>query len=1012
MKKNLLLRLLLLFISLTSISYAQGSLVGTVTDSLNNDGLVGANVFLVGTSLGSAVDIDGHYRITRIPEGQYTVKISYIGYTGKEFNITIEDNRTIELNASLAPQILSGDEVIVSAQALGQAAAINQQLSSNTIVNVVSEQKIQELSDANAAEAIGRLPGVSLQRSGGEANKIVLRGLSNKYSTITVDGIRMPATAENDRGIDLSTLSQGSLAGIELYKALTADKDADAIAGTVNLVTKRAPEDRLIRFDVKGAYNKIDNDAGQYDFGVRYGQRFFDNLFGVQAAAHAEQKIRSRENTNINYDQSLYAPGSTEPYTDYQITDFIVLYRNETRQRQGGELILDFDTPDDGTIKFSNNYNKTSRDFIDYSRNYPTADASGVRYLANPQKQDIDIFQSSLTGENYFLGFEAKWGMSFAQSLADNPYNYEFQFTEPSSTNSAGEIISGMLPIPNDIRSRGPVEDLIPYAVNNFSSAYAWGAFFTTQRNLDREKTAYLDLKSDYTISKNLTGSLKFGGKYRWKNRYRIRTRLVADYYLVTSPQYARAADGSLVLKDFSDSKYFSNYDITQDRTFSKYFINDDFSAEDRNVFDKYKLYPLLNRDKIEEWWKLNKNGVTNDGTREYLNDSEANAVYYNVTEEVAAGYLMNTLNMGDYLTFIAGLRVETEDNFYKSKNAPFGLSGFPTPAGIIEDTSSTHIETQWLPNFQFLIKPSDFLNIRLAAYKALARPDFNYRLAQFIPRSGGFNIDGAYALTVGNPGLLSAKAWNFEINTSFYGNEIGLFSISAFYKDISDMFRYLNGATVQGQSILDSLGVPGQNIYPASVKYDLYYPYNSTKQTRVWGFEIEHQAYLGFLPGLLKNITLSYNFSIIRSEAYTPYTYIRRIETPVPGSPFPKIEFKPILIEKKQKLEGQPEFYGNFAIGYDIAGFSGRLSVFHQGEYFSSYSDDGRGDNIRNAYTKVDLALKQQVTDYLSVLLNVNNLTNTKEVTTIYNSRQDWRLENTAEIYGLSADLGVRITL
>lgn len=69
----------------------------------------------------------------------------------------------------------------------------------------------------------------------------MLRGLSGKYSTVTIDGIRMAPTDSTDRGIDLSTVSQGSLAGIELYKALTPDKDADAIAGSVNLVTKKLP---------------------------------------------------------------------------------------------------------------------------------------------------------------------------------------------------------------------------------------------------------------------------------------------------------------------------------------------------------------------------------------------------------------------------------------------------------------------------------------------------------------------------------------------------------------------------------------------------------------------------------------------------------------------------------------------------------------------------------------------------------------------------------------------------
>src|SRR5690606_2110580 len=130
---------------------------------------------------------------------------------------------------------------------------------------------IQELPDANAAEAVGRLPGVSVQRSGGEANKIVLRGLSDRFTSITVNGVRLAATDADARGVDLSTIAQGSLAGIELYKALTPDKDADAIAGSVNFVTKTAPRERLLRVDARGAYNDLDASFGQYDFALRYG---------------------------------------------------------------------------------------------------------------------------------------------------------------------------------------------------------------------------------------------------------------------------------------------------------------------------------------------------------------------------------------------------------------------------------------------------------------------------------------------------------------------------------------------------------------------------------------------------------------------------------------------------------------------------------------------------------------------------------------------------------------------
>ena len=172
--------------------YGQGTLRGTVTDSLSGDGLIGANVFLEGTALGSATDIEGDYVVTRIPPKEYTVRISYIGYKTKEIDLNIAGGVTTELNIQLIPDVIEGEEVVISAQASGQVAAINQQRTSNTIINVVSEEKIKELPDANAAEAIGRLPGVSVLRSGGEANKVILRGLEDKFTNITIDGIKIP----------------------------------------------------------------------------------------------------------------------------------------------------------------------------------------------------------------------------------------------------------------------------------------------------------------------------------------------------------------------------------------------------------------------------------------------------------------------------------------------------------------------------------------------------------------------------------------------------------------------------------------------------------------------------------------------------------------------------------------------------------------------------------------------------------------------------------------------------
>jgi outer membrane receptor protein involved in Fe transport len=110
--------------------------------------------------------------------------------------------------------------------------------------------------------------------------------------------------------------------------------------------------------------------------------------------------------------------------------------------------------------------------------------------------------------------------------------------------------------------------------------------------------------------------------------------------------------------------------------------------------------------------------------------------------------------------------------------------------------------------------------------------------------------------------------------------------------------------------------------------------------------------------------------------------------------------------------LENQPEFYGNISLGYDIGGFSGRISLFHQSEYNLSFTPSGRGDLIVDPFTRLDLALKQQVTDYLSVMLNISNLTNVKEGNSINNRVNGYKISNINERYGMTVDLGVKLVL
>ena len=183
--------IILLLLLFTSHAYGQGSaaISGTVTDKATGDPLPGASVFIEGTTIGTAANDQGEYKIQRVPAGSYVLVATYIGYQEVKIDITISGEEIVR-DIEMEFAAVEGEEIIVTAQAEGQMAAINQQISSQTIKNVVSAEKIQQIPDVNAAESVARLPGISLVRSGGEGQQVAVRGLSPKYNVMMVNGVR------------------------------------------------------------------------------------------------------------------------------------------------------------------------------------------------------------------------------------------------------------------------------------------------------------------------------------------------------------------------------------------------------------------------------------------------------------------------------------------------------------------------------------------------------------------------------------------------------------------------------------------------------------------------------------------------------------------------------------------------------------------------------------------------------------------------------------------------------
>jgi len=937
-KINIFVMLILLIIGGNSLILA-GNIKGVVTDSLSGEPLFGANVILVGTSLGSATGAEGKYSIASIPNGDYTLRFSYIGYQMKEMNVNITDNKTLEINIKLSPEIYQGEEVVITALALGQAAAINQQLGSNTIVNVVSKDKLEELPDANAAESIGRLPGIAIQRDAGEGTKVVVRGLSPKYNSITVNGERIPATDAEDRSVDLSMISSDMLEGIEVYKALTPDKDGDAVGGTVNFVVKRAPSGLRGNVRAEGGYNAHENDYGNYRGSFSASNRFFEDKLGLLVTGNLQRANRSSDVLDAAYDL-VREKKPDEDMAPLAVRNLNLGDRKETRDRYGASLTLDYDLPK-GNIMFSSLYGRTERDEVRMRKRY-RVEASYVEYWLRASEINTDLFTNSLSG-NYDLSFmKVNWRTSYSISKRDMPRSHDSEFREQSAFTT------------DLVEDEGP-QRIPEGAKNNLENTSFYQDFLDAEKIDDKDFTAQVDLEFPLRFGSDVNANLKFGGKYRDKNRNRDKSQYFTRAFKIDkigaeNPDlFDLNREERIKISNFVDP----DYDIGE-------FLNDDYA------------FPLwLDQSKLD--------GFMNDYWNRYDKNVATDFEYYEAGESITAGYIMSEINLGDLIMFLPGVRYEKTTNDYSTILADV-ITGEDGSAMIVNerDTSNVRSYEEFLPMVHLQIKPTNWFDVRFAVTKSLSRPDY-FNLVPWQRITTGESL-----IERGNSNLKHTSVWNYDMFLSFHNN-MGLLTIGPFYKKLKNI-DYIRTSQI-------TVMVNGRER-----GYTLIQPENSTYETEVYGFEIDLQANLRFLPYPFDGIIFSGNYSHIKSETYFPLLKVEYQKEP----PFNVIY---INTARKASLPGQADNIANVSLGYEKGPFTGRISMLYQGAALQTIGSRSELDGYTEAYTRWDFSARYQLFTNLSLILNVNNITNNSEGAYLGSE-----LYPTAEEYfGMTADLGVK---
>ncbi len=948
------IRLKLLFIIvflISGISYVaaqnNGSIRGVVKDAATNEPLPGANVSIEGTVTGTITNVQGEFLLMNVPSGTHNFVISFIGYESQTIGKKIEPGKTVELNLKLSVSSVGLDEVVVSAQLRGQRAAINQQLNSDALTNVVSADKMKELPDVNAAEAIGRLPGVSVQRSGGEASKVVIRGLSPELTTVTINGVKVPATGSGDRSVDLSMISPELLSNIELFKSPTADMDGDFIGGVVNLGVTRAPDKPVKEVRFYGGYNGLKDEFSNYRGSLNFSHRYLNNKLGFLIKGNYEHTNRSSERINVSWNKDNIDLGQVL-VSRLRITD-----EQKMIQRYGGSSQLDYQY-DGGYVMaqalFSGRYTNK------YTTLNNIENAGRIFHEPDHSYGTISTFQTLLSGKQRVGIFDAEWRLSRSYTSNNKPYDVSLEIVQYS-----GVEASAMEETPEALNAK---------RIEDYSNAQLEKYYFSPNNSKQENLQAAVDLKYDFSIGDNIGGFLKFGGKVSGDKRdFDHDYQQVYWYYL----------DQAYINRAIDNWPYDMQMTVYDKISLSNFVA----SGREQPIWNgKYSIYPSFDFSKVDEWHERQKGELDPVYNQEYLK--------YKAHEKVYAGYAMAKLKLSEVVTFIPGLRYEKSDNNYSGHYSDIDIHG---ESGQVKDTTSTQRYGEFLPSAHLKIKPAKWFDIRASVAKTLARPNFD----MVAPRIRLDLNDGVVYQS--NTELQHAVAWNYDFSLAFFSNKLGLLTLGAFYKKFDNFFT----KTTRRMSA-DEAALHG---YPKQV-YDVEEDYMNFDNSRVYGLEFDLQTHYTILPA--HNIVVNLNGTRLWSETYSftfhPYEVydpvIRRTVFLADSSFYEK---------NATDLPNQVDWIANASLGYDYKGFSIRISAIYQAAYLTGFSSRGNSETTKQFYSYVDdhlrfdASISQKIGKHLVIMANAANITGESE------RRYTWKPKyvTSENRYGATYDLGLR---
>ncbi|MBP1840622.1 TonB-dependent receptor [Formosa algae] len=927
-------------------------IIGTISDDLGP--LPGANIMLKGSDNGTTSNLDGHFNLVNVKPGQHVLVISYLGYETKEMGINVPEKTQVNVGTvilSVGSETL--DEVVLnSGYRSSQQKALNIKKQSLAIMEVMASDAIGKLPDRNAAEAVQRMPGVSIERDHGEGRYVIVRGTPIAWNSTLMNGSRMPSTegtsdnSTGTRSAPLDVFPSEMIEFVELSKAITPDMEGDAIGGSVNFITRTAPSKKTLSVNLGYGAN-FQAEKPIQNVSVVYGDRVADGKIGFMISGTYWNRNWGTDNYEVVYDDNF-------AINNLQLRDYL-----GTRTTAGLNAGFEYKPNADTKIYFRGLYTDFQDDESAVEQTFGFADEE-MSLRVRHGITGITLYGSEIGGDHRFAS--GKLGIDWKASLYDaemgnrNVPNskgngeaayYMATFSTPVSYNNLTSDGYKFLDIDSPEGYNGDHYDNIqPYMTSTVGADQLQldNQIAFKQYSKETDYTAQLD----FTYEPTDKVKIKAGGKYK---AMKLERGSPYSYYLYLGGSYGVPVN-------------MTDYETTN------YSYNGGYLTEIDSPYDNVLIDTPLNKNELP---KLFTEENLDNPLYYHINFDKENpssvGAFYTGNEDVAAAYIMGDVNLSEKVKMIAGVRYEHTSLKYSGYAVTTDADG-----QVISEVENTNDFGSLLPMVHLKYTPLDNLNLKLAYTRSFARANFS----DLNPTETVSVISNPNTISRGNIGLEPTYSNNFDFMGEYFFDNVGLITGGVFYKSLENViYSARSYETIDG------------------TLYQVTEPNNSEKGWLA-GFEVGFNKRLTFLPGILSGLGIEGNYTFADSEMDVPSYDVNETTGDVTET---------ITTEK---IPNQSQHIFNAALFYERGGFNFRLAGNYKGESLAVVQ--GNPENYR-WYDKnftMDLSTSYAITPKLKVYLELNNLTN--EPLRYYQGTAE-RPEQT-EYYSLRGIIGLNYNL